>query len=94
MRSTGSQAARRPSAGPAARLFVEQSIALGGRLTRQTLVDSVKRVDNWTSNGLHSPQHVGSKETGDCWRWIRLQKGKWVPEGPTKFTCNGVTNAN
>ncbi|HEX4976940.1 MAG TPA: ABC transporter substrate-binding protein [Nocardioides sp.] len=78
----------------AARLFVEQSIALGGRLTRQTLVDSVKRVDNWTSNGLHSPQHVGSKETGDCWRWIRLEKGRWVPDGPTRYTCSGVTKAD
>jgi len=78
----------------AARLFVEQSIALGGRLSRQTLVDSVKRVDKWTSNGIHSPQHVGSKETGDCWRWIRLEKGRWVPEGPTRFTCSGVTKAD
>jgi ABC-type branched-subunit amino acid transport system substrate-binding protein len=77
----------------AARLFVEQSIALGGRLDRESLVQAVKKVDNWTSNGLHSPQHVGSKETGDCWRWIKLQKGKWVPEGPTKFTCNGVSDA-
>ena len=78
----------------AARLFVEQSIALGGDLNRESLVKAVTKVDNWTSNGLHSPQHVGSKQTGDCWRWIRLQKGKWVPEGPTKFTCSGVTNAN
>lgn len=78
----------------AARLFVERSIALGGRLSRETLVDSVRRVDNWTSNGIHSPQHVGSKETGDCWRWIRLEKGRWVPDGPTKFTCAGVTKAD
>jgi ABC-type branched-subunit amino acid transport system substrate-binding protein len=77
----------------AARLFVEESIALGGRLSRETLVQSVTGVDNWTSNGLHSPQHVGSKETGDCWRWIRLQQGEWVPEGPTKYTCNGVSDA-
>jgi ABC-type branched-subunit amino acid transport system substrate-binding protein len=77
----------------AARLFVEQAIGLGGRLDRESLVQAVKKVDNWTSNGLHSPQHVGSKETGDCWRWIKLQKGKWVPEGPTKFTCSGVSDA-
>jgi ABC-type branched-subunit amino acid transport system substrate-binding protein len=77
----------------AARLFVEQSLALGGRLNRESLVQAVRKVDNWTSNGLHSPQHVGSKETGDCWRWIKLQKGKWVPEGPTKYTCNGVSDA-
>jgi ABC-type branched-subunit amino acid transport system substrate-binding protein len=78
----------------AARLFVEQSIALGGRLSRRTLVDSVRRVDNWTANGLHSRQHTGSKETGDCWRWIRLQKGRWVPEGPTSYRCAGVTKAD
>ena len=40
------------------------------------------------------PQHTGSKETGDCWRWIRLQQGRWVSEGPTKFTCSGVTKAD
>lgn len=77
----------------AARLFVEQSLALGGRLSRESLVQAVRKVDNWTSNGLHSPQHVGSKETGDCWRWIVLKGGKWVPEGPTKYTCSGVSDA-
>ena len=78
----------------AARLFVEQSLALGGKLNRESLLQSVRKVDNWTSNGLHSPQHVGSKATGDCWRWIHLQGGKWVPEGSTKYTCDGVSNAN
>ena len=78
----------------ATRLFVEQAIALGGRLTRQTLVDRVRTVDNWTSNGLHSAQHTGPKETGDCWRWITLKGGQWVPEGSTKYTCSGVTAAD
>ena len=78
----------------AARLFVERSIALGGKLSRESLVQSVRGVDNWTANGMHSPQHVGSKQTGDCWRWVRLQGGKWVPEGSTKYVCNGVTKAN
>jgi ABC-type branched-subunit amino acid transport system substrate-binding protein len=78
----------------AARLFVEQATALGGRLTRQTLVDRVRGVDNWTGNGMHSPQHVGSKQTGDCWRWIHLVHGKWVPEGPTHYMCDGVTRAD
>jgi ABC-type branched-subunit amino acid transport system substrate-binding protein len=78
----------------ATRLFVEQAIALGGRLSRETLVERVRGVDGWTSNGLHSPQHTGPKETGDCWRWIRLQGGKWVAEGSTKFTCSGVTKAS
>jgi ABC-type branched-subunit amino acid transport system substrate-binding protein len=78
----------------AARLFVQQAIALGGRLSRQTLVDSVRKVDHWTGNGIHSPQHVGPKQTGDCWRWIRLQHGRWVPEGPSTYSCDGVTKAS
>ena len=78
----------------ATRLFVEQAIALGGRLSRQSLVDRIRGVDGWTSNGLHSPQHVGAKATGDCWRWIVLKGGKWVPEGSTKYSCNGVTKAS
>jgi ABC-type branched-subunit amino acid transport system substrate-binding protein len=77
----------------ATRLFVEQALGLGGRLSRDSMVQAVRKVDNWTSNGIHSPQHVGSKKTGECWRWIRLEKGRWVPEGSTKFTCNGVSDA-
>ena len=78
----------------ATRLFVEQAIGLGGRLSRQTLVDRIRGVDGWTSNGLHSPQHVGAKATGDCWRWIVLKGGTWVPEGSTKYSCNGVSKAS
>ncbi|GAB3771586.1 ABC-type branched-subunit amino acid transport system substrate-binding protein [Nocardioides ginsengisegetis] len=75
----------------AARLFVERATALGGKLSRPALISDVAKVDGWTANGLHSPQHVGPKHTGDCWRFIQLQHGRWVPVGGTKYTCNGVT---
>ena len=75
----------------AARLFVEQSLKLGGQLSRATLVDSLKKVDNWTANDLTAPQHVGSKKTGDCWRFIQLNGGAWAPVGGTKYTCAGTT---
>jgi ABC-type branched-subunit amino acid transport system substrate-binding protein len=74
----------------AARLFVEQSIKLGGTLSRSTLVDSLSKVDNWTANGMTAPQHVGSKRTGDCWRFIQLSGGAWSPVGGTKYTCSGT----
>jgi ABC-type branched-subunit amino acid transport system substrate-binding protein len=77
----------------AARLFVEEATKLGGRLTRQTLVPSLRSVDNWTGNGIHSTQHVGAKNTGDCWRFITLKGAKWVPTGGRKYTCNGTTTA-
>ncbi|WP_460835044.1 ABC transporter substrate-binding protein [Nocardioides hungaricus] len=77
----------------AARLFVERATALGGRLSRQTLLADVAKVDNWTANGMHSPQHVGPRRTGECWRFIRLKAGKWVPVGGTKYTCSGTTRS-
>lgn len=76
----------------AARLFVERAAALGGKLTRASLIADLRKVDNWTANGMHSPQHVGPHHTGDCWRFIRLQHGRWVPVGGTKYQCNGTTS--
>lgn len=75
----------------AARLFVEQSIALGGGLTREALVQKVKGVKDWTANDLHSPQQVGAKQTGECWRFIQLSGGAWKPIGGTKYQCSGIT---
>ena len=77
----------------AARLFVEQSVKLGGKLTRPTLIDALRKVDNWTANGLHAPQHVGSKQTSECWRFVQLTGGKWVPVGGTEYPCSGNTTA-
>ncbi|MGH3413968.1 MAG: ABC transporter substrate-binding protein [Marmoricola sp.] len=75
----------------ATRLFVQQAVALGGKLTRSALVDRIRHVNSWTSNGLHAPQPVGSKHTSSCWRFIRLQHGRWVPVGGTRYLCHGVT---
>ena len=78
----------------AARLFVEQASKLGGDLSRASLVTALTKVDNWTANGMHSPQHVGPRKTGDCWRFVQVKGGKWVPVGGTKYICSGVTVVN
>jgi ABC-type branched-subunit amino acid transport system substrate-binding protein len=77
----------------AARLFVERATALGGKLSRESLLADLAKVDDWTANGLHSPQHVGPRHTGECWRFIQLQKGRWVPIGGTKYLCSGTTSS-
>jgi ABC-type branched-subunit amino acid transport system substrate-binding protein len=77
----------------AARLFVERAAALGGKLTRASLVSDLRKVDDWTANGMHSPQHVGPHHTGECWRFIQLEHGRWVPVGGTKYTCSGTTSS-
>jgi ABC-type branched-subunit amino acid transport system substrate-binding protein len=75
----------------AARLFVQESIALGGKLTRAHLVSRVRGVRDWTSNGLHAPQDVGGKKNGSCWRFIKLEKGTWRAVGGTSYICHGST---
>ncbi|MDO9455130.1 ABC transporter substrate-binding protein [Nocardioides sp.] len=74
-----------------ARLFVELAAQLGGKLTRESLVAEVRKVDNWTANDMHAPQPVGSKGTGECWRFITLSGGTWKPSGGSKYSCTGLT---
>lgn len=78
----------------AARLFVETSLKLGGALNRESLIDAVRKVDDWSGNGIHAPQHVGPKQVGDCWRFIRLVNGEWVPIGGRQYRCSGVTTVS
>ena len=75
----------------ATRLFVEQATALGGRLTRASLVARLRQVKDWTANGAHGPQNVGSKHTGECWRFIKVEDGRFTSVGSRKYACNGTT---
>ena len=71
----------------AARLFVEQAVALGGKLSRASLVEALKGVKDWTGNGLHVPQQVGSKNTANCTSVLQLKGGKWGQVSPGKYLC-------
>jgi ABC-type branched-subunit amino acid transport system substrate-binding protein len=75
----------------AAKLFVQESAKLGGKLSRPSLVADLKAVDKWTARGMHAPQPVGSKHVGGCFRFLQLQGGKWAPVGGTQYLCTGST---
>ncbi|WP_148611597.1 ABC transporter substrate-binding protein [Nocardioides rubriscoriae] len=77
----------------AARLFTTLAAKLGGKLTRESLIAETRKVDDWTANGMHAPQPVGSKGTGECWRFIQLSGGAWKPVGGTKYSCTGLSSA-
>ena len=77
----------------AAKLFVEQAAALGGQLTRASLVAKLKGVDNWTANGLHAPMSIGGKHAPSCIRFLQLKGGKWTPLGSTSYQCDGFSKA-
>uniref|UniRef100_UPI002B26C2EE ABC transporter substrate-binding protein n=1 Tax=Nocardioides sp. TaxID=35761 RepID=UPI002B26C2EE len=53
----------------AGQLFVQQATALGGGLTRESLIASMKGVDDWSANGMHAPMPVGPKRITPCWRF-------------------------
>jgi ABC-type branched-subunit amino acid transport system substrate-binding protein len=76
----------------ATRLFVEQAVALGGKLTRQSLIQALSKVRNWTGNGIHVPQQVGAKTTANCASIIQLNNGKWTKVSPGDYLCGSMTN--
>ena len=78
----------------AARLFVTLAAQLGGKLTRESLIAETRKVKDWTANGMHAPQPVGSRGTGECWRFIKLSGGRWSPAGSTKYSCVGLTSTS
>jgi ABC-type branched-subunit amino acid transport system substrate-binding protein len=71
----------------AARLFVQESVKLGGTLDRASLVAAVAKVEDWTSNGLHVPQQVGARTTYNCASIIQLNGGRWSPVSGRGFQC-------
>jgi ABC-type branched-subunit amino acid transport system substrate-binding protein len=77
----------------AAKLFVEQAIALGGQLTRASLVSRVSGINNWTGGGMHGPMMVGSKHSPSCVRFLQLSGGKWSPYGGNQYVCAGYSRA-
>lgn len=72
-------------------LFVQKALELGGQLSRSTLIDRLKTVDNYTGQGMFGPQHVAAKVTGSCYGFIVLKNGQWVREGPQPFSCGSTT---
>jgi ABC-type branched-subunit amino acid transport system substrate-binding protein len=79
----------------AGRLFVQEAVALGGKLTRASLVNALRGVDNYTGNGLFGPQHVGQKVTASCYGFITLKGTTWVRENSGgNYICGSVVKVS
>ncbi|WP_435768891.1 ABC transporter substrate-binding protein [Nocardioides sp. SYSU DS0651] len=77
----------------AARLFVEKAVQLGGKLDRKALVAELRKVNNWTGNGVHAAMRVGTAETPPCQKIIQYKGGKWQQVSPGSWMCGGVVNS-
>ena len=76
----------------ATRLFVEQALALGGKLDRKSLVGKMNQVRNWTGNGIHAPQEVAAGTTAPCQSVFQLKGGNWRKVSPGNYMCAGLVN--
>lgn len=74
-----------------AKLFVEKSIALGGKLNRANLVSAIKATHSWEGGGMHPKVDVGAKLPPACVRMMTIKNGSFVPYGSTRFSCGGYT---
>jgi hypothetical protein len=77
----------------AAKLFVEKSLGLGGKLNRPNLVKAFAATHAWTTNGMTAPMDVGGKTPPGCLRWLQIKGGRFVPYGSTKYTCGSYSKA-
>jgi ABC-type branched-subunit amino acid transport system substrate-binding protein len=77
----------------AARLFVEKAIALGGKLNRKKMVDAVARTNDWTANGLHTAQAVGTGQSPRCAMVIQYRGGKWRKVSPGSYLCGKLVDS-
>jgi ABC-type branched-subunit amino acid transport system substrate-binding protein len=77
----------------AAKLFVQEALQLGGKLTRASLVNAVKGVNNYTGGGAFGPMMVGAKHPPSCVRYMRVQNGQFVPFGGDNYVCGGYSRA-
>ncbi|WP_435768892.1 ABC transporter substrate-binding protein [Nocardioides sp. SYSU DS0651] len=77
----------------AARLFVEKAIALGGKLTRGTMVDALNKTTSWNGNGAHTAMNIATGATPPCLKMLQLKSGRWQQVSPGNYMCGRVVNS-
>ena len=76
----------------ATRLFVEKAIALGGKLSRASLVDALNKTTSWAGNGAHTASNPATNATPPCQKVAQLEGGTWRQVSPGDYMCDKVVN--
>jgi hypothetical protein len=78
----------------ATRLFVEKAIALGGKLSRASMVEAVRGERSWDANGLHTSMNVGGKTTYKCVDVVQLSGGAWRKVSGDNYLCGSLVRTS
>jgi hypothetical protein len=66
-------------------LFATAAAAVEGDLTRDSLLESVSGIHEWTGLGLHGPADPGGEVPSSCYIILRIEDGayrRWYPATP------------
>ncbi len=63
-------------------LFATAAKAAGGNLTRQTLMDQLRKITTWNGGGLHGTSNPGDGIPATCFVMMKVQDGKFVRAYP------------
>lgn len=73
----------------AGRLFVKTATSAGAKLTRAGLVTELKKIHDWTANGLHAAQDVGNKMPTPCFLYVKVDGQRFVRDYPASgWSCD------
>jgi ABC-type branched-subunit amino acid transport system substrate-binding protein len=70
-------------------LFAQAASALGSDLTRDGLIEQLKKVKQWDGGGLQAPANPGDNEGLRCFLYLQVKDGKFArywPKAPTDGT--------
>ncbi len=70
-------------------LFAQAAAALNSQVTRDGLIDQLKRIKKWDGGGLQAPADPGDNQGLRCFLYMRVQGDKFVrywPKSPTDGT--------
>ena len=70
-------------------LFAQAASALGSELTRDGLIDQLKKIKHWDGGGLQAPADPGDNQGLRCFLYMQVQGNKFVRYWP-KSPDNGT----
>jgi hypothetical protein len=74
------------------RLFVQALEKTGGKPTRAALLEALRGIDEFDSNGLFAKGGPASKRPPTCWNLVAIVNGRFQrhPDSPSGFRCDGT----
>lgn len=76
----------------ASRIFAEQAVKLGGKLTRESLIRAFGTVANYTANNMYAPMNPGPKRSSECQAVLQVKGGQFQQVSPGRYMCAGLVD--